>query len=345
MGEDLRSEDVLFLSRGTGVVPWYRCGLAALHLGCDWAGMIGKPPHVQLVTSIKRGGHTPPDFESYKIIVLQQVSGTEWLEVIRRLQGKGIKVIYEVDDYLHGVQKIKSHRAKSAYTTKLLKEFELCMGATDAMICSTEWLAAKYRKFNPDTYVCKNSVDTRLYHFELPERDSINIGFAGGEGHLESVMKWLPAVERILDEHENARFISMGLTVANILKRPRQCVSLPFVALENFPSVLTNFDLAIAPAGRGYFFAGKSDLRFLEAGALGIPLVADPFVYKDIQPGVTGLWAENVDEAYESLKHLVEFPEERRVIGDHARQYVREHRDITKAIEQWEQVFVDVWDR
>ena len=342
---DLRSEDVLFLGRGTGVVPWYRTGLPAFHLGCDWAGMIGQPPHVQLVTSLKRGGHTPPDFESYKVVVLQQVSGTEWLEVIRRLQGKGIKVIYEVDDYLHGVKNIRSHKARPAYTPKILKEYELCMRATDAMICSTEWLATKYRKFNPDTFVCTNSVDTRLYDFELPERDSINIGFAGGEGHLESVMRWLPAVERILDEHYNTRFISMGLAVANILRRPMQCVALPFVSIENFPSALTSFDIGIAPAGRGYFFAGKSDLRFLEAGALGIPLVADPFVYRDVVDQETGIRAETVEEAYKALKQLVESAEDRRAIGERVRKYVREERDISKAIEQWEQVFVAVWDR
>jgi hypothetical protein len=65
-------------------------------------------------------------------------------------------------------------------------------------------------RYNPNTYVCHNGVDTRLYDFELPKRRSVNIGFAGGEGHLESVQKWLPSIHKILDEFEQARFIAMG---------------------------------------------------------------------------------------------------------------------------------------
>ena len=342
---NLSSSDVLFVGKGTGVVSWYRTGLPAFHLGCDWAGMAGVPGHLDLMTSLKRGGHTAPIFEDYKIIVLQQVAGPRWLQAIRYLQGLGIKIIYEVDDYLHGVAKVKGHRAKQAFTPKLLKDYELCMSAADAMICSTDWLARKYRKFNPNTHVCINSVDTRVYQYELPERDTINIGWAGGEGHMESVRAWLPAIERILDEHEQARFISIGLPVAGLLKRPTQAVALPFISIENFPAALTNFDIAIAPAGRGNFFAAKSDLRFLETGALAIPLVADPFVYKDIEDGATGLLAENAEEAYERLKIYIELPKSRKADGDRARKFVREYRDIMKGIEQWERVFVKVWDQ
>jgi glycosyltransferase involved in cell wall biosynthesis len=340
----LSSKDVLFLGKGTGVVPWYRTGMPAFHLGCDWAGMTGVPPHVQLVTSLKRGGHTPPNFSAYKIIVLQQVAGPEWAAAIYALRKQGIKVIYEVDDYLHGVKKIQSHHAKQAYTKKRLRGFEQCMSACDAMICSTEWLAQKYRRYNPNTYVCHNGVDTRLYDFELPKRRSVNIGFAGGEGHLESVQKWLPSIHKILDEFEQARFVAIGVPVAEMMKRPDRCVQLPFVAIENFPATLTNFDIAIAPAGRGYFFAGKSDLRFLETGALAIPLVADPFVYSVLDHD-TGMEAETPEEAHEALRELMLDPDLRRRIGINARQYVRKCRDISVVIEQWEKVFVTVWDQ
>jgi glycosyltransferase involved in cell wall biosynthesis len=342
----LRSEDVLFLGKGTGVVPWYRTGMPSFHIGSDWAGMVGEPPHVQLVSSLKRGGHSPPDFGTYKIIVLQQVAGRKWAEAIRALRREGIKVIYEVDDYLHGVKKIKSHQAKQAYTKEKLRGFELCMRSCNAMICSTEWLAEKYKRYNPNTYVCRNGVDTRLYDFEIPEREggTINIGFAGGEGHFESAQKWLPAVAKILDEFEYTRFLAMGSPLAALLERPKQCAQLPFVSIENFPAALTNFDIAIAPAGRGHFFAGKSDLRFLETGALGIPLVADPFVYTVLDHD-TGMEAETAEEAHAALRELVLDEDLRRKIGVNARQYVRKCRDIKIMIEQWEQVFVEVWDQ
>jgi glycosyltransferase involved in cell wall biosynthesis len=343
----LSSEDVLFVSRGSGVVAWYRCGAPAFYLGCDWIGLEGRPPNLTLVTSLKRGGHQPPDLASYKIIVLQQVQGSEWLKEIKQLQARGICVLYEVDDYLHGVHKIPSHRAKEAFSAKRLREYELCMYACDGLIVSTEWLAKHYRRFNSHVYVCCNGIEARRYRdLRLPERKSLNIGWAGGEGHLEAVTRWLPAVGKILDEFPHTRFLSMGLTVASQLKRPKQAACLPFISIENFPAALTNFDLAIAPAGRGNFYAAKSDLRFLETGALGIPLVADPFVYgTSIEHGVTGLLADTSEQVETDLRRLIVNVEERQRISRAAREYVLSERSIENEVSQWENAFTDVYDR
>ena len=341
---NLRSEDVLFVGRGTGVVAWYRTGMPSLHIGSDWVAFDGPPPYGRMVASLKRGGHTLPKFDDYKILVVQQPAGTSWLREIRRLQGKGIKIIYEVDDYLHGVHKIKSHRSRVAFSKKSMDQFEMCMRVSDAMICSTEWLAKKYRAFNKNIYVCKNFIEGHRYApFQLPKRNTLNIGWAGGEGHREVVRAWLPAVEAILDDYEHVRFITMGLDIG--LDRPKQCARVPFVPLENFPAALCTFDLAIAPAGRGGFFAAKSDLRFLETGALGIPLVADPFVYDDIIDDETGLLAEDVVSAEAALRVLIEDEEKCRELGRAARDHVLNYRSIEGGIEQWEQTFVNVWDQ
>lgn len=340
---DLSSEDVLFVSKGSGVVPWYRCGQVAFHLGCDWVGIIGSPPNLGFEASLKRGGHGPVEFGDYKIIVLQQVAGIGWFNEIAKLRKAGIKVIYEVDDYLHGVAKLAHHGAKESYTKDRIIQHELCMRACDAMIVSTEWLARRYRKFNANIYVCRNSVDAPRYaQFELPERKSINIGWAGGEGHLDSMRKWLPAVEAILGRFAQTRFLSMGLPVADLLKRPKQAVSLPFISIENFPAALTNFDIALAPAGRQSFFAAKSDLRFLETGALAIPLIADPFVYRDIEDDVTGMLAETPEEVEQALEHLIINPDKAKAMGRRAQKYIQKFRSIETAIEQWEHVFVEV---
>lgn len=342
----LSSEDVLFVGRGPGVVSWYRTGMPAFYLGCDWVGMVGAPSDLRVVTSLKRGGHGVPDLASYKIVVLQQVRGAEWAAEIRRLQAEGILVLYEVDDYLHGVRKIPSHRAREAYTPSKLREYELCMSVCDGVICSTEWLAKRYRRHNPHTYVCRNGIESKRYAaLHPPARTVLNIGWAGGEGHLEAVKQWLPAIETMLDEFPHARFISIGLPVADLLRRPKQTLALPFISIENFPAALCNFDLAIAPAGKSNFYAAKSDLRFLETGALGIPLVADPFVYGSIQDGLTGLLAYTPYEAEVALRTLILNPQLREAISRAAREYVLAERSIESGIEQWERVFIDVYDR
>jgi glycosyltransferase involved in cell wall biosynthesis len=83
-------------------------------------------------------------------------------------------------------------------------------------------------------------------------------------------------------------------------------------------------------------------LRFLETGALGIPLVADPFVYDEIEDGATGLLAEWPEEAYFELARLVCDAGLRKELGINARDYVRSNRDIEHALEAWERVFMEV---
>lgn len=334
-------EDVLFVGKNLGVVPWYRCGLPAKELGSAWLSLSGRPSNYWLRAAL--GVSSMPKFEDYKIVILQQVEGEEWAEEIMRLRNLGVIVIYEVDDYLHGVREIGSHGARDIFTEERMADFEMCMEACDAMICSTEWLALSYQEFNENVFVCRNSIEADRYaRFSLPPgRRTLNIGWAGGQGHLESAIAWLPAVQKILDEFPETRFISIGLQVANLLREDR-ALALSFCAMENFPGALCNFDIGIAPAGRDDFFAAKSDLRFLETGALGIPLVADPFVYEDIENGFTGYLADTADEAHRYLRKLVTSKLLRQEIGGHARDYVLNERSMAVGVEQWVKVFETV---
>lgn len=339
----LTSADVLFVSRGNTVVAWYRMGMPSLHLGCDWIGVVGHPPDLALASSLKRGGTLAiPDFSDYKIIVLQQVSGREWLHEIIRLKAKGIRVYYEVDDYLHSVRKIKGHAGARGFSKKQLANFEMCMRACTGMIVSTDWLASRYRKFNSNIFVCRNSIERGRYEsLSLPKRDTVNIGWAGGEGHQESSLQWMPAVREVAANHENVRFVSIGLPLAGQLGIEGRSLAIPFVAIEQFPAALCNFDIAIAPAMTNNFFAAKSDLRFLECGALGIPCVAHPFVYgASIDDTVTGLLSEKTPDVIEDLEDLVSDPDLREMISKNARDYVLGQRSIETGVEQWELVFM-----
>jgi glycosyltransferase involved in cell wall biosynthesis len=104
---------------------------------------------------------------------------------------------------------------------------------------------------------------------------------------------------------------------------------------------MANFDIAIAPAGRSNYFRAKSDLRWLEAGALGLPVVADPFVYGEIEHGVTGLHAETAEEAERHLLALVDDREARERIGAAARAHVVEHRSSAVMARRWVDVLAE----
>ncbi len=102
------------------------------------------------------------------------------------------------------------------------------------------------------------------------------------------------------------------------------------------------FDVSIAPSAENNQFRGKSDLRWLEASALGIPLVAHPDVYPEIEDGVTGVHARSVDEVEAALLRLIDDDEERERIGAAAHDDVAEHRRIQVAAQSWADVLREV---
>jgi glycosyltransferase involved in cell wall biosynthesis len=105
------------------------------------------------------------------------------------------------------------------------------------------------------------------------------------------------------------------------------------------------FDVALAPAGEGSFFRGKSDLRWLEASALGIPIVADPDVYPEIEHGVTGFHARTPAEMREVLDELVADGALRCRVGAAARAHVTEHRTAQATAADWAAVLREVAPR
>lgn len=334
---ELEPADVLFVGRGKTAVGWYRCYLPALFMRADWVGVIGEPPKVQYQTGLVRDQTAVPNWLDYKVIVVQMAYGVKWLQTIRALRERGITVLYEVDDYLHGIKDVKDHDWAHVYDKRMLAAHEMCMSNCDGVICSTEFIARRYRRFNSRVWVCENAVDTARYRLTRPTRPMVNLGWAGGTGHARAAIPWMREVYYVLGERPHAGFVSIGERFADPMAKryPNRAISIPFTMLDVYPAAMTMFDVALAPAGKGLFFRGKSDLRWLEAGALGVPIIADPVVYPKIEHGSTGFHASTPQEARELMLWLIDEPDLRSEVGDNAREHVLKTRDIRVAVSQW----------
>jgi glycosyltransferase involved in cell wall biosynthesis len=228
---------------------------------------------------------------------------------------------------------------------KTIEQFELCMRAVDGIICSTPWLAERYASLNPRTYLCRNGIDLKRYALTRPERDYVGVGWSGATGHKNAMQPWLDQVAAVMRERENVHFFSVGQRFADELAPEfgeHRSVSVPFTALDTYPASMTLYDIALAPAGDSSFYRGKSDLRWLEASAVGLPLIADPVVYPDIEHGVTGFHATTPEEMGEIVRELVDDEALRLRVGAAAKQYVTEHRSAQVAAEQWASVLRQV---
>lgn len=341
------ARDVLFVGMGCSAVAYYRCFLPAMALGCDWVGIAGRPPKATWVTGLAEGESKMPNMrDSYKIVVLQQPSGDGWNRTIEEMREAGVKVIFEVDDYLHGIKNLDKHDFKEHFDNKYLWEIEQAMKRCDALIASTEWIRGNYLSFNKNAYLCKNGIDLKRYELTKPERSTVNIGWAGGTGHTDAIVPWLQQVANVMNMRDNTAFVSIGQPFAKAFEQyfENRSVCVPFCAIEQYPAAMTMIDIGLAPGGPGGWWRGKSDLRFLEAGALGIPLICNPSVYPDVVDGETGFTADSVPEMAEKLLTLVADKELRTTVGQNAQTVVRETRSIEAMASQWLDVFDQILD-
>jgi len=335
----------LFVGVGNTGIAWYRCALPAMYLGHDWLGAVGEPPNMQFVTGLTEQVKGSDDLFEYEVVVLQQPASEAWLRTIEQLKARGITVLYEIDDYVHGVRHQEDNVNRKAFGLERLEWYERCMAASDGLIVSTPWLRERYRRFNQRVWVCRNGLDLGRYNLTRPRRPGVAIGWAGASGHRVAATPWLHEVAAVMAERPETRFVSVGEPFAQpFVERfgPERGLVIGYAPLDTYPAAMTMFDVALAPAGKTHFYRGKSDLRWLEAGALGIPVIGDPVVYPDIEHGVTGFHAATPAEARRILLEVVDDVALRERVGVAARAHVREHRDMRVMCAQWAGVLSEV---
>jgi glycosyltransferase involved in cell wall biosynthesis len=312
--------------------------LPAIHLGCDWVGVAGRPPDWTVGTGNVGGELTEAAVAGYDVVVLQAQRGRAWEAFVRRLRDAGVIVLFEIDDYAHAIRRVPDHDFARVWDKDALRELDAVMSACDGLIASTAYLAERYGDRTPRAWVCRNGLDLPRYDLTLPAREDVVIGWAGATGHGGALRPWLSEVAAVMEERADTRFVTIGQPYANELTGrfgAARTLSLPFGPIETYPAAMTHFDVALAPAGDSGFFLAKSDLRWLEASALGIPAIADPAVYPDIEHGVTGFHADTPAQAREAMLALTADAELRRRVGTAARTVVRETRSMEAMAPQW----------
>ena len=329
----------LFVGRAGSRAAWYRIVLPAAFRGDDWVCVNGEGAGMTMVTGRVADAFTASTPFFYDTVVLQSPRGAAWLDHVERLRDAGVRVLVDIDDDPSALRSLRDHDLGAAWTPRAVRALEAVMAACDGVIVSTDRLAERFAPVNPAVWVCRNGIDLGRYALTRPAHEGVVVGWAGGTGHRRALVPWLRELGAIMAVRDDVRFLAVGQEVADDLAARHgadRAKALPFTAIEAYPAAMTAFDVALAPAGDSDFYRAKSDLRWLEAAALGIPVVADPVVYPEIEHGVTGLHAASAAEAREALLVLMDDPALRERIGEAGRAHVREHRSMAVAHRTWE---------
>ncbi|MBO9854474.1 glycosyltransferase [Xanthomonas phaseoli] len=208
------------------------------------------------------------------VVILQRQVGEARLEAMRRMKAlsRAFKV-YELDDYLPNLPLKNAHREHMP--KDILKTLRRGLGMVDRFVVSTPALAEAFAGLHSDIRVAENRLPPHWWE-QLPvqaERQGgkPRIGWAGGASHTGDLELIADVVKELADEVE---WVLLGMYPFALRQHIHQFQ--PGVPIDQYPAALAalDLDLALAPVEQNLFNECKSNLRLLEYGACGYPVIA-----------------------------------------------------------------------
>ncbi|MDI6821785.1 MAG: glycosyltransferase family 4 protein [Actinomycetota bacterium] len=295
----------------------------------------------------KRGHHvvlndflTIDRVREFDIIVFQRQFIASSLRAIDYANSLGKLTVYELDDDLWHIDK-----ASPAYNfwsdPRKLRAVEAALKACQLVTTSTPYLAELLRQYNKNVVVLPNMLPSEYWQVKHESREDgkIIIGWAGGAHHWSDLEILRGTIEQILDDYPHVELHVVGMREYPFKEHERIKILKP-VRLEEYSKLLSKFDIGIAPLVDTQFNHCKSDLKFIEYGMVGLPVVASKVIpyMKSVVHGENGFLAQNPKDWMKFLRRLIEDPDLRLKLGRKAKEYAQT-RTIEKNIWMWERAY------
>lgn len=339
-------------------------------LGCGWYRAIlpGK--------ELERRGHQVTFSHFYNddmvlnadVVLVQRQSMPASLANIKVLRQHGVPVLHEFDDDIHSIPTSNPSSGSWGTGKPETLTFEAISRICSGMIVSTPQLVEAYKKFNPNISVCYNAIDdTWLAKMrpqeitgELNREGQIRIGYAGSNTHRADLMTIMKPLVKIMREFPQVRIVFIGDNLmtalphdlwgrvefagatANPEQRKYEDPYSETLASHDYYRLIqkSDFDIGIAPLESTTFNSGKSYLKVMQNGMLGIPTIASSHTpYRQYQSEANEkvcILAREDREWYTGLKALVTSAALRKQLAESNLRYVEQSHVISKKVVQWE---------
>jgi len=226
------------------------------------------------------------------------------------------------------------HPKQGVWPVNVRRKVKELFRSSDRVIVANEALEAEFSSMADDIIVVPNYLENwrwdSLKGPEKIERKRLRIGWAGGTEHVSDLRFILPIVESLSKEVD---WIFMGLCIDELKPFVKEIYA--GVNFESYPQQLANLnlDLAIAPLMHNKFNECKTNLRLLEYGIMGWPVVCtDILPYKNAP--VTRV-ANNVNEWVRVIREKINEPKALEKEGAVLRQWVVDNYMLDDHLEQW----------
>lgn len=238
-------------------------------------------------------------------------------------------------------------KGKLEPTNPKVKWVRNCLKQADLVTVATDGLAQEMKDLNKSVTVIPNCYDDLNEEWSLARQNRpAHMGtwliFSGSMTHIGDVKLLRGVIEEIV-----ADFPGVSLAIGGDKRLlelfdipPQKKVYLGTKPFEQYPHLLAQGDIGLAPLADNRFNRCKSDIRLLEYGLLDIPWVASPLpAYKDWQG--CGIFANRSYEWERALRRMITDDELCRNLSEKAKKKALK-RGITDNAYRWVRVFENV---
>ena len=233
---------------------------------------------------------------------------------------------------------------------KRFEAFKEACKLASGITTTTEYLADKFRAFNPNVIILPNSIDFgRWKGYPRPDKykDEIRIGWFGGDSHYKDLEIIHEQLLEVINRNKRAKLVLLTPDKWPQLfgKFPQDQVEYhPWAGLEIYNFILSGmfWDIGLAPIEVNEFGRCKSNIKWLEYSALGVPAVmTDSLPYnKEVLQGINGICAPN-NGFREALESLINDESGRKAMGEAAYAHTKSHYDIDVVCHKFREAYQD----
>ena len=234
-------------------------------------------------------------------------------------------------DYLKEMNVLEKKQYKKGVGEEILNDPFVKVCTT-----TTSYLAEKLKERNKQVFIVPNKLSdsdlkiaeeiNKIRNSKFEIRNSIRLGyFSGTISHNKDFAVITDVLIEIMDKFPQVALFLVGpLDLESSLNKFKNRIKqLPYVPRHKHFENIAKVDINLAPLEIGNpFCESKSELKFFEAGILGVPTIAaatQTFI-EAIEDGVDGFIANSTRDWIEKLQKLIENKDLRIEMGKKARE-------------------------
>ena len=278
----------------------------------------------------------------FDVVVVQRI--LPFLDVLReKCEKYGIKLIYETDDDLLGVEE---NSPSYEYVNRVSGSIKNYIDASEVITVTTPTLASRFDV--EKTVVISNYYVNSVFNVKdnIKREGKLKIGYYGTLTHSKDLFLIKNVILKLKEKYDFEFEVIGGFNASdNVDEDWFKSIELPpdNMNFEKFMGWLSNtvdWDIAIVPLEDSSFNQCKSELKFIELAIMAIPAVySDMCVYNSVvEDGVDGFLASNEDEWIEKIEKLIHNVDLREEIRKNALKKVLKDYNIEDRVELWDEI-------